>query len=298
MTTAANDKTKSGGSSASKNNFQEKAAFRKRTTTDKKNLSAKKKTAGKKNASGEKKTAGRKNASGEKKTAGKKSASVKKGSSFTKNMQSKKSAPKKKRTVQMRKKQLRLRLTMAAAVPVLVLFAVFFRFSSLQNGKAVHLSDAVLQYKDEVKAACESFGISDFSEIALAVMQQESAGSVPDVMQSSESPFNTMYPNTPGAITDPSYSIQVGIETLAYCLEEAGCTSPSDSDRLKLALQTYNYGNSYATWALENYGEYSEENAAVFSENMKAKLGWSEYGDKQYVPHVLRYYRSGFSFLN
>lgn len=273
MTTAANDKTQTG----------KKDTSLKRKTTDKKKLSDKKKTFNKKKISDKKKTLDKKKISDKKNACSKKKLSVKK-----------KASGKKKVTTEMRKKQLRLRLTIAATALALVLLGVFFRFSSFRNGKAVHLSDAVLQYKDQVSAACESYGIPDFSEIALAVMQQESAGSVPDVMQSSESPFNTLYPNTPGAITDPSYSIQVGIETLAYCLEEAGCKSPSDSDRLKLALQTYNYGNSYATWALENYGEYSEENAAIFSENMKAKLGWNEYGDKQYVPHVLQYYSFGF----
>lgn len=279
MTTADNDKTLTG----------KKDTSQKRKTTDKEKLSDKKKTFDKRNIADKKKTFDKKKIADKKKTLDKKKVSDKK-----KARSKKKASGKKKVTTEMRKKQLRLRLTIAASAVALTLLGVFFHFSPFRNGKAVRLSDAVLQYKDQVRAACESYGIPDFSEIALAVMQQESAGSVPDVMQSSESPFNTLYPNTPGAITDPSYSIQVGIETLAYCLEEAGCKSPSDSDRLKLALQTYNYGNSYATWALENYGEYSEENAAIFSENMKAKLGWSEYGDKQYVPHVLQYYSFGF----
>ena len=82
------------------------------------------------------------------------------------------------------------------------------------------------------------------------------------------------------------------METFAYCLEEAGCTAPNQKERLKLALQTYNYGNSYASWALTNYGGYSLDNALEFSENMKVKLGWNQYGDPEYVSHVLRYYRS------
>lgn len=234
------------------------------------------------------------------KTAPKKSgSSIKKTAAKSQSASAKKASCPKKRTAKkplsraMRKKQLRLRIGIASAVFLLILCFGFWRLSSMRNGKAIHLSDSVLQYKSQVQEACRDYGIPAFSEIALAIMQQESAGIVPDVMQASESPFNTQYPNTPGAITDPSYSIQVGIETFAYCLEEAGCESPADTDRLKLALQTYNYGNSYASWALENYGAYSEENAAIFSENMKARLGWEAYGDKQYVEHVLRYYRFG-----
>ena len=76
-----------------------------------------------------------------------------------------------------------------------------------------------------------------FEPFFLAIMQQESAGSVPDVMQASESPFNTWYANTPNSIPDPDYSIRVGVETFAYCLEEAGCAAPNQKERLKLALQ-------------------------------------------------------------
>ena len=97
---------------------------------------------------------------------------------------------------------------------------------------------------------CEEYSIPAFSQVVLAIMQQESAGSVADVMQASESPFNTWYANTPNSILDPDYSIRVGVETFAYCLNEAGCTSPRQKSRLKLALQTYNYGNSYASWAV------------------------------------------------
>ncbi|MFQ9152322.1 MAG: lysozyme family protein [Blautia sp.] len=160
------------------------------------------------------------------------------------------------------------------------------------KGRAVDLSDSVLQYQEQVLQYCEEYSIPAFSQIVLAIMQQESAGSVPDVMQASESPFNTWYANTPNSIPDPDYSIRVGVETFAYCLEEAGCAAPNQKERLKLALQTYNYGNSYASWALTNYGGYSPDNALEFSENMKVKLGWNQYGDPEYVSHVLRYYRS------
>ena len=120
-------------------------------------------------------------------------------------------------------------------------------------------------------------------------MQQESSGQGTDIFQCSESPFNTEYDNTPGSIADTAYSIRVGVETFAYCLEQAECKSISDTNALKLALQEYNFGNDYAGWAIANYGGYSEENAFEFSEKMKAELGWETYGDPQYVSHVLQY---------
>lgn len=124
-------------------------------------------------------------------------------------------------------------------------------------------------------------------------MMQESGGRGTDPMQSSECPYNTRYSNSPNAIQDADYSIQVGIQYYADCLKEAGCTSPQDMDKLKLSLQGYNYGNGYITWALRNYGGYSAENALQFSNEQAASHGWSAYGDPEYVPHVLRYYSSG-----
>lgn len=195
-----------------------------------------------------------------------------------------------------RKRQLHFRIGLSAA-GILIVFLLFFApfgphlLGGSRKGHAINLSDSVLQYETQVKQYCEEYEIPAFSQVVLAIMQQESAGAVADVMQASESPFNTWYANTPGSISDPDYSIRVGVETFAYCLKEAGCTSPGQKALLKLALQTYNYGNSYASWALENYGGYSPDNALEFSETMKGKLGWSQYGDPEYVSHVLRFYR-------
>lgn len=112
-------------------------------------------------------------------------------------------------------------------------------------------------------------------------------------MQASECSFNTQYPRIPGGITDPEYSIAVGIQNLADCLQTAEAESPIDLDHIQLALQGYNYGSGYVTWALEKYGEYSRANAIEFSMKMADQMGWNSYGDKEYVPHVLRYYPIG-----
>ena len=193
-----------------------------------------------------------------------------------------------------RQKQIQIRLGIFSVAFLFCLILFYQGVFPFQKGRAVNLTDSVLQYQDQVESYCEEYDIPAFSQVILAIMQQESAGTVPDVMQASESPFNTWYSNSPNSITDPDYSIRVGVETFAYCLDEAECSSPRDKDGLKLALQNYNYGNAYATWALNNYGGYSRDNAAEFSENMKLRLGWSSYGDPEYVDHVLRYYKTGF----
>ena len=155
------------------------------------------------------------------------------------------------------------------------------------------LSQEVLSYTATIQKYANQYGIPEYVSVIQAIMMQESGGRGTDPMQSSECPYNTRYSNSPNAIQDADYSIQVGIQYYADCLREAGCTSPQDMDKLKLSLQGYNYGNGYITWALRNYGGYSVENALQFSNEQAASHGWSAYGDPEYVPHVLRYYSSG-----
>ena len=116
-------------------------------------------------------------------------------------------------------------------------------------------------------------------------------------MQCSESPYNTRFSHSPGSITDPDYSIEVGVQTFADCISQAGCSSPQDMDKLKLAWQGYNYGNGYIGWALQR-GGYTEANALQFSQEQAASHGWSSYGDPEYVPHVMRYYSGGSLFAD
>ena len=152
------------------------------------------------------------------------------------------------------------------------------------------VSEEVETYDPLIRQYANEHGIGDYVELIKAVMMQESGGQGTDPMQASECGYNTRYPNTPNGITDPEYSINVGIQNLAACLQEADVESPLDLEHIKLALQGYNYGNGYISWAKENYGGYSAANASEFSDMMVAQLGWSSYGDKEYVAHVLRYY--------
>lgn len=155
------------------------------------------------------------------------------------------------------------------------------------------LSAEVLAHTPAIQKYASEFGIPEYVPAIQAIMMQESGGRGTDPMQASECPYNTQYPNTPGAIQDADYSIKVGIQYYADCVREAGCQSPQDMDKLKLSWQGYNYGNGYISWALEKFGGYSEANALQFSQEQAAAHGWSGYGDPEYVPHVMRYYSGG-----
>lgn len=140
-------------------------------------------------------------------------------------------------------------------------------------------------YTDRVTDACERYGIPEYTDLAMAMIEQESSGKPPDVMQADQSPFNTEPP-----IDSVSESINCGIQELKECLKLAKVKGPSNIKRIKLALQGYNYGYGYISWALERNGGYTRDNAALFSEIMKERHEYSIYGDPLYVPHVLRYY--------
>ena len=102
--------------------------------------------------------------------------------------------------------------------------------------------------------------------------------------------------NNDNGIKDPEYSIQCGVQELKAALTSAEVESPIDMERIKLALQGYNFGNGYISWAKSKYGGYSYANAVEFSTQQAQRLGWDSYGDTQYPAHVLRYYPYGRAF--
>ena len=184
-------------------------------------------------------------------------------------------------------------------IPFVVIMGVASMLTSTGKGRDnfVPVSEDVEGYRPLIRQYAAEFGIPEYEDLIAAVMMQESGGQTSDPMQCSESGYNTEYPREPGGITDPEYSIKVGVQTLAEVLDMAGVDSPVDLDRISLALQGYNYGSGYISWALNNYGGYSELNAIEYSDMMAEQYGWSGYGDKAYVSHVLRYYPIGRSFM-
>lgn len=113
-------------------------------------------------------------------------------------------------------------------------------FSSGGSQSREPLSQEVQAYTATIQKYANQYGIPEYVSSLQAVMMQESGGTGTDPMQSSECPYNTRFSNSPNAITDPDYSIQVGVQYYASCVAEAGCTSPQDMDKLRLSWQGYN----------------------------------------------------------
>ena len=184
-------------------------------------------------------------------------------------------------------------------VPLIMLAGLAVALFGSGEGRSTYISVSaeVEAYTPIIQIYANQYGIPEYTELIKAVMMQESGGQGADPMQASESGYNTRYPHAPNSITDPEYSIDVGVHTLADVLNMAAVESPIDLDRISLALQGYNFGPGYISWALANYGGYSELNAIEFSDMMAAQYGWAGYGDKAYVSHVLRYYPVGRAFM-
>ena len=160
------------------------------------------------------------------------------------------------------------------------------------------VSAEVEAYEPLIQKYAKQYGIPEYVELIKAMMMQESGGRGLDPMQAAEGSFNTRYPHEPNGIQDPEYSIQCGVQELKAALISAEVENPIDMEHIKLALQGYNFGNGYISWAKTNYGGYSYANAVEFSTMQAQRLGWESYGDTQYPAHVLRYYPYGRAFTS
>ncbi len=133
-------------------------------------------------------------------------------------------------------------------------------------------------YRPLVKKYCDEYGIPDQVDVIMAIMMQESGGRIPDVMQSSES-----IGLPPNSITNPEESIKYGVQHYKHIMDSI----PSGDQNA--VVQGYNYGSAWAVFVNEHGGVWTPELAIEFSDIWAANYGWDNYGDKDYVPHVLRY---------
>ena len=150
----------------------------------------------------------------------------------------------KKQRHKLRVQQVRRQKIFLTCLFLLIVGCILLRFSKFSGRqKETHQINAACEaYRDEVSSEAAQYDMSDYVDLILAVMMQESSGQGTDPMQSSEGAYNTRYPQQPNGITDPSYSISCGIQELKYALEKAVCTGPTDLSKIRLALQAYNFG--------------------------------------------------------
>ncbi|MDO4274622.1 MAG: lysozyme family protein [Eubacteriales bacterium] len=205
------------------------------------------------------------------------------------------------RQAQVRKQKILLVFLVFSMVLLGIILAVLL---NRRGPNPLEINAACEAYRPQVEEAAAQYGMSEYVDLILALMMQESSGIGPDVLQSSEGAYNTEYPQVPGGITDPSYSIQCGIQELKYAMEKAGVQSPTDMENIRLALQAYNFGaDVYFSYMNENGNSiWTEESSEAFAQMasggkqrdednpLRDPAGPWDYGDQKYPEHVLRYY--------
>lgn len=119
----------------------------------------------------------------------------------------------------------------------------------------VNLSADVLAYQSLVEKYCKEFGIEEYVNYILAIIQVESNGKGNDVMQSSESL------GLPAGSLTPEESIKQGCKYFSQLLSNAtarGC----DIDTV---VQAYNYGGQYTLYVEKNGKKHTFELAEAFA---------------------------------
>lgn len=158
----------------------------------------------------------------------------------------------------------------------------------------LNLSEEVLKHQPTVEKYAKEYGISDYVNYLLAIMQVESGGTAMDVMQSSESlglPPNSL---------STEESIKQGCKYFSELLKSAeakGC----DIDTV---VQAYNYGGGFIDYVAKHGKKYTFELAVSFAKDksggvkvtykneisIKENGGWRyKYGNMFYVRLVNQY---------
>ena len=159
----------------------------------------------------------------------------------------------------------------------------------------VNVSAEVLAHKPMVEKYAKEYGVEEYVNILLAIIQVESGGTAEDVMQSSESlglPPNSL---------STEESIKQGCKYFASLL--SSCKAKGMND-INVVIQSYNYGGGYADYVAKNGKKHSFNLAENFAKNKSggAKVtytnpiavskngGWRyNYGNMFYVELVNQY---------
>ena len=120
----------------------------------------------------------------------------------------------------------------------------------------ISVSADVLRHQPVVEKYAQEYGISEYVPTLLAIIEVESGGKLPDVMQSSESlglPPNSL---------DTEASIQQGTKYFSDLLRSA---ERNEID-INGAIQAYNYGGAFIDYVAKRGSQYNFELAENFAE--------------------------------
>lgn len=188
----------------------------------------------------------------------------------------------------------------AAFAALLLLVVLLFASDEDSGGSGgiyyggANLSAAVLAHRPMVERYAAQYGISEYVNVLLAIMEVESGGRLEDVMQSSES--MGLPPNS----LDTESSIRQGCKYFSELIEK----SKQLKCDLDSVIQAYNYGSGFLDYVAAHGGKYSFALAQAFAEEKSGGVrvsyeneisvaengGWRyDYGNMFYVRLVSQY---------
>lgn len=142
---------------------------------------------------------------------------------------------------------------------------------------SLSVSQDTLKYRSFVEKYAKKQHIEDYINVLLAIIEVESGGKLPDVMQSSES--KGLAPNT---ITNPEESIQQGVTYFAELVRSAQTLEVDEQS----VIQAYNYGGGFLNYVANHGKSYSFELAENFSQEQA-------HGEKATYTHQLAVNKNG-----
>lgn len=129
-------------------------------------------------------------------------------------------------------------------------------------GGTLALSEDVLKWQSTVEEYANEYEVPELVPYILAIMQVESGGKIPDLMQSSESlglPVNTL---------QYEESIEQGVKYLKNTFERAKVYG-NETDFLGI-IQAYNFGSAYITYLGKNGLTHNIDTAEQYSKDVVA----------------------------
>lgn len=209
-----------------------------------------------------------------------------------------------KKILKAKNRKFKIKISIVTGLILLVSFILFATYATIQNlvvqkdntttdivGGNKQLSPEVLKWQKEVEKYTKKYGIPQFTAYALAIMQVESGGKSPDLMQSSESA------GLPVGTLKYEASIEQGIKHLSNIYEIAKQYGiENDIDGI---CQAYNFGTAYIHYLGKNKKTHSIDIAEQYSKDVVAKsLGNTSSKTYPYVNEVSIQYGKTYLYLN
>lgn len=129
----------------------------------------------------------------------------------------------------------------------------------------VSFSPEVEAYRDEVVSQCENYGIIEYVNAILAIMQVETGGTTLDPMNAGNKLYNTEYPKKRGSIEDPTYSIEVAVLEIRDLIDLADAAFDDPASML-VVYQAYHFDRGYVDYAAD-HGGYNTATAKDYLNN-------------------------------